>query len=141
MVELHLHSPIRLHGVVLNNLSNGRNLPFTFISLFSLFWKNKVRLLISCCCLCLCSPSPKYLKAGSCLVYITSGQTAEKTPLFNSWMHCFFLCGLCHIKRKEAISSFQNLTVYHSNQYKDELVLDLLVALMKPCSSLCRVDK
>jgi hypothetical protein len=29
-VDLYIHSPIRLHGVVLNSLGTGTNLPFTF---------------------------------------------------------------------------------------------------------------
>jgi hypothetical protein len=29
-MDLYIHSPIRLHGVVLNKLSTGTTLPFTF---------------------------------------------------------------------------------------------------------------
>jgi hypothetical protein len=29
-VDLYIHSPIRLHGIVLNKLSTGTTLPFTF---------------------------------------------------------------------------------------------------------------
>jgi hypothetical protein len=35
MVELYLHSPIPLHGVMLHQLSTGTTLPFFFTFLFS----------------------------------------------------------------------------------------------------------
>jgi hypothetical protein len=41
-VDLYIHSPIRLHGVVLNYLSTGATLPFTY--LFQ--WYTELRLLI-----------------------------------------------------------------------------------------------
>jgi hypothetical protein len=35
-VDLYIHSPIRLHGVVLNSLSIGTTLPLPFTIIFSL---------------------------------------------------------------------------------------------------------
>jgi hypothetical protein len=41
MLELYIHSPIRLHGVVLNSLRTGTNLPFLHFAIINMeTWQN-----------------------------------------------------------------------------------------------------
>jgi hypothetical protein len=45
-VDVYMHSPIRLHGVVLNKLNTGTTLPYLYFA-FTNIWENNTVVLIA----------------------------------------------------------------------------------------------